>query len=351
MDTLNILITGAGAPGIKGTVYSVKNNFDDRRINIIGTDASDNVIGKYLCDRFYQIPKASHAEYITKLYSICEKESVNVVLPQNTAELITLSKNKNKFESFGTKIALSDNGPIVIANDKYKLMTLSRDIGVPTPEYYLANSFDELLSFSKILGWPEKQVVIKPPISNGMRGVRIISESIDLKETFYSEKPNNLYIHMEYLKSILGDKFPPLLVMEYLPNEEWTVDVLSGDDITVITRTRDAIRSGITFEGTCKKNNEIIRYSKMLTEEIGLKYAFGFQFKLDENDTPKLLESNPRIQGTMALSTLAGANVIYGAIKYALGEKVPEFDISWGTRIIRYWGGLGIKDDVILGLL
>ena len=107
MDTLNILITGAGAPGIKGTVYSVKNNFDDRRINIIGTDASDNVIGKYLCDRFYQIPKASHAEYITKLYSICEKESVNVVLPQNTAELIYISKNKNKFEIFGRKIALS----------------------------------------------------------------------------------------------------------------------------------------------------------------------------------------------------------------------------------------------------
>lgn len=351
MDTLNILITGAGAPGIKGTVYSVKNNFDDRRINIIGTDASDNVIGKYLCDKFYQIPVASHAEYITKLYSICEKESVNVVLPQNTAELIPLSKNKNKFESLGTKIALSDNVPILTANDKYKIMSLAKDIGVPVPEFHLANSFDELLNFSEILGWPEKQVVIKPPTSNGMRGVRIISESIDLKESFYSDKPNNLYIHMEYLKSILGNKFPPLLITEYLPKEEWTVDVLNGDDITVITRTRDIIRSGITFEGTCKKNDQIIEYSKKLSKEIGLKYAFGFQFKLDENNTPKLLESNPRIQGTMVLSTLAGANVIYGAIKYALGEKVPEFDISWGTRIIRYWGGLGIKDDVILGLL
>ena len=43
MDDLNILITGAGAPGIKGTLYSLKNNFDNRQINTIGTDAREEV--------------------------------------------------------------------------------------------------------------------------------------------------------------------------------------------------------------------------------------------------------------------------------------------------------------------
>jgi carbamoyl-phosphate synthase large subunit len=351
MDDLKVLITGAGAPGIKGTLYSLKNNFDGRQVNTIGTDARKEVIGKYLCDKFYQIPMASDPKYIEKLFSVCEKENVNVVLPQNTAELFILSESMGKFESLGTNIALSDRKSIDVANNKYKLMSLAKNIGVPTPEFYLVDTFVDLVKFAKILGWPEKPVVVKPPISNGMRGIRIINEYVDLKENFYFEKPTSLNIHMDHLKSILGENFPSLLVMEYLPNEEWTVDVLSAEDITVVTRKRDLIRSGITFEGTCEKNEQLIEYSSLLSKEIGLKYAFGFQFKLDANNVPKLLESNPRVQGTMILSTFAKANIIYGAVKCALDENIPKFDIRWGTKIMRYWGGIGIDGNVVLDVL
>jgi len=42
------------------------------------------------------------------------------------------------------------------------------------------------------------------------------------------------------------------------------------------------------------------------------------------------------------MSTLAGANLIYGAVKYALGEEIPKLEINWGTKFLRYWGGIGI---------
>ena len=111
------------------------------------------------------------------------------------------------------------------------------------------------------------------------------------------------------------------------------------------------IRSGITFNGTVEKNEELIEYSKKLSKEIGLRYAYGFQFKLDKNNTPKLLESNPRVQGTMVLATFAGVNVIYGAVKHALSERVPEFDIKWGTKIMRYWGGIGVTEEKVSAVL
>jgi carbamoyl-phosphate synthase large subunit len=251
----------------------------------------------------------------------------------------------------GTKIALSSKKAIEIANDKYRLMCLANNVGVPTPEYYLVDSLLDLLKYSEKLGWPEKPIVIKPPVSNGMRGVRIVDEHRNLKDMLYSEKPMNLYTHMDYLKMVLGNSFPPLLVMEYLPYEEWTVDVFSGNDITAVTRKRDNIRSGITFEGTCIKNEYMIDYSILLSKAIGLEYAFGFQFKLDSNHVPKLLESNPRIQGTMVLSTFADVNIIYAAVKYALGEEVAKLNPSWGTKIMRYWGGIGINDHTVLGKL
>lgn len=156
---------------------------------------------------------------------------------------------------------------------------------------------------------------------------------------------------MNNLRNILGSSFPPLLVTEYLPGDEYTVDVLNADKVTAIPRIRNLIKSGITFDGTIEKNKDLIEYSEELTTELGLEYAFGFQFKQDKDNVPKLLESNPRIQGTMVLATFAGANIIYGAVKYALGEMVPEFNIAWGTRIMRYWGGIGISNSRVLGEL
>ena len=68
MDSLKILITGAGSPGIKGTIYSLKNNFDKRPIIIYGTDCNEKVVGSYLCDKFYQISHSQNTKsYISGL--------------------------------------------------------------------------------------------------------------------------------------------------------------------------------------------------------------------------------------------------------------------------------------------
>lgn len=351
MDAINVLITGSGAPGIKGTIYSIKNNFDSREIKTIGTDIKNNVVGKYFCDKFYQIPRPLDPGYLEQLLSLCKKEHVDVLLPQNTSELLVLAENKKKFEVIGTKVTVSDPEAITIANDKFKIMQFAKKIKIPTPDFYLVTDFDKLLECAMKLGWPEKAVVIKPPMSNGMRGVRIIDESANLKESLYLDKPTNLYLPMDFLKSIIGFSFPPLLIMEYLPGDEYTVDILNADKITVVPRKRNVIKSGITFEGMVENNEEIVNYSRKLAEKLNLKYAFGFQFKLDNDNIPKLLESNPRIQGTMALSTFSGANVIYGSLKYALGENVPDFYINWGTKILRYWGGIGLRDENTLGFL
>jgi carbamoyl-phosphate synthase large subunit len=351
MDGLTVLVTGAGAPGIKGTFYSLRENFDNRSIKIIGTDIKQEVIGAYLCDSFYRISRPSEKMYLDQLLSICENEGVDVILPQNTLELPVLADNKHLFLNIGTSIAVSDAVAIAIANDKYELMKLAEQVGVPTPKYKLIDNFKSLADSARELGWPDKPVVVKPPLSNGMRGVRIIDESLDLKKRFYSEKPTSLFTKMNNLCEILGSHFPPLLITEYLPNAEYTIDVLKAREYTIIPRKRDLIQSGITFNGTVEHHDELITYAQRLSDAAGLDYAFGFQFKMDEHNTPKLLESNPRVQGTMVLSTFAGANIIYAAVKRALNEEIPEFEIEWGTKILRYWGGVGLQNRKTVAFL
>ncbi|VVB72565.1 ATP-grasp in the biosynthetic pathway with Ter operon [uncultured archaeon] len=350
MDNLTVLVTGSGAPGIKGTLYSLQNNFDHRKIRTVGTDIRKDAVGRYLCDSFYSIPRPNSEDYLSSLLSVCKKEHVAVLLPQNTAELSILARHKQEFEDLGTAVAVSDAGPINVANDKGKLLAVAEEIGLPVPRFFRADKMEALLAYARRLGWPEKRVVVKPPVSNGMRGLRIIDESLDLKRSFYEEKPTSVLLKMNDLQNILGESFPALLVTEFLPGEELTVDALSAGRLTVVPRTRDRITSGITFDGTVKEDRSVIDYSERLSRKVCLKYAFGFQFKLDGEGRACLLESNPRIQGTMVLATFAGANIIYGAVKHALGEEVPDFEIKWGTRILRYWGGLGIREELLCAL-
>jgi len=350
MDKLKpivVLVTGAGAPGIKGTLYSLRKNYDKRKITVIGTDIRSDVVGTYLCDKFHVIPPAKKTEdYLTALIKICKQDNVNVLLPQNTLELKLLSKNFLRFESVGTKVITSSEKSIKLANDKFQLMKVCKEIGVPVGEFYKVDNFDDLISKATLIGWPSNKIVVKPPISNGMRGVRIINETLDLKKMFYNEKPNSLFTTMNGLYAVLGDTFPDLIVTEYLPGKEYTVDVFRHNKkTTVIPRSRDQIRSGITFSGQVIKHEKLIQYCKKISEKLDLKNCYGFQFKMDVNNNPKILESNPRVQGTMVLATIANANIIYSSVKSVLNEDIPKFNVKWGAKISRFWGGVGVDSD------
>lgn len=351
MDNVTVLLTGAGAPGIKGTLYSLKNNPDNTRIRTVGVDIRNDVSGKYLCDLFYQIPKPSEKSFIPALLKICKKEKVDVILPQVNEELSAISGHKKDFESIGTKVAISDKKAIDLSNNKNSLLKISRELKLPTPSFNLVNNSDDLEKFLVRLGWPENPVVVKPPVSSGMRGLRIIKERFNRKKNFYSEKPFEIYMRKDELIGILGDSFPELLLMEYLPGKEYSVDLLKTDKMIIVPRSRDTIRTGITFSGTVEKNQRIMKISERLSKKLKLNYVHGFQFKLDENGVPNIIECNPRTQGTMVLSTIAGANVIYGAVKYILTGETPAFDIKWGTRFLRYWGGVGLVNNKIVELL
>lgn len=285
----NLLITGAGAPGVWGTCESLKKH------RLIGTDIRADVVGKFFMDKVYQVPRPGK-EFVKAIREICKKEKIDAIVPQVTAELKWLGQ---------IPIALV-NSPekIDILNNKYKLMEAAKEFGC-TANFFLANGF-----------------VAKPPIGHGqekVKGTRGIE---------------NIIINRE-----------KAIIMDYLPGLEYSVDVLAwqGKMIACVTRSRDKIRDGITFEGTAVEHKEIIEYCRQIVEKLNLSYMVGFQFIEDKFGKAKLIESNPRVQGTMYHSTLAGANIIEGAVElYLTGKtKVSQEKIKWGTKLKRYWAALG----------
>lgn len=350
MSDLTVLVTGCGAPGTIGTLWSLQRQSDDRTLRTVGTDIRKEQPGRFACNSFYTVPPANGDGFVDEMVSICESEAVDVVLPQVTVELPVLAASSSRFEDVGTTVALSSEPVIASANNTESVIEACNRLGIPTPETISVTTWSDLTDAADQLGFPDSPFVVKPPVSNGQRGFRLVEDGENRKKAFYDEKPEGGKTTMDRLHSVLGDSFPRLLVMEYLPGEEFTVDAFRyGSKSVAVPRSRDRIRSGISFRTSVVKEVDLIDRVETLADAIGLEYAFGFQFKRANDGTLKILECNPRVQGTMVTATLAGSNVIDAAVKAAVGEPIPPFDTDWNTKFYRYWGGIGVSNDHQIG--
>jgi carbamoyl-phosphate synthase large subunit len=344
MPELRALITGAGAPGIRGTLYALRSNPDGCKVATIGVDMKEDVVGRYFVDRFYRVPAPNHQTYVQTLVDICKKEDIQIIVPQTTNELFTLAENKVIFTEMGVQVLVSDSTAISVANDKFRTLQIFQQLQLPHPAYYLVKTKEELVEAAYTLGYPTSPVIVKPPISNGMRGLRILKEEAWDVSRFLSEKPSGIEISLSVLLDILerGENWPELLLCEYLSGPEYSVDAFIGQHVQVaIPRHRQVIRSGISFQNSLENNKYMQDYTLLGGLAMGVKYAFGFQFKLDAKGTPKVLECNPRIQGTMAASIFSNINVIWLGIQEALGNaplQLPQID--YASDFYRYWGGI-----------
>ncbi|HVE61179.1 MAG TPA: hypothetical protein VNA26_05140, partial [Chitinophagaceae bacterium] len=102
-ESVNILMTGAGAPGAAGIIKCLQQNW----INLTVADADTIAIGKFLNKDFVQIPKATDNSFIEDLLVVCQKKDIQIILPLVTKELLTLAVNKQVFEKAAIEILIS----------------------------------------------------------------------------------------------------------------------------------------------------------------------------------------------------------------------------------------------------
>ena len=165
------------------------------------------------------------------------------------------------------------------------------------------------------------------------------------------QKPGKVYTTLEEMQKIFSQtkQFPKLLVMEYLQGDEYTVDIFmkDGKALSIIPRRRIQTTGGITTEGIVENNKQIIALSKKIIEKLGLNYSVGIQLKYDIKGKPKVLEVNPRLQGTSVISFAAGVNLPYLTILQSQGKKLPDIKIQYGVHMFRHWEELFLKNSQI----
>lgn len=337
---LTVLITAAGNVFMPGTTACLTNN-GERKIRLIGADMNDDKTMLQMCDKYYSVPRGDDPRYIDTLLDICRKEKVDVVLPIMSVELNGLAKNRNKFEQIGTKVSVSNKESLTIANDKLKLFKFMNENGIPCAAYRSIMCMGELLEAVRQLGYPEKKVCIKASNGSGSRGFRIIDESRSRFEMFLHDKPSACFVTMAEMESILKEApvFPELMAMEYLPGDEYTVDLLADNGNVLYSCCRKSLgmENSIMLDGIVVEHNQITTLCNRIVEVLKLDGNIGFDIKENTDGIPCIMECNPRITAGIPVFAAAGMNLPYLNVKRLIGEELPKCELKLGTIVKRRW--------------
>ncbi len=310
---------------------------------IFSTDWKPNLASQ-LADRAEVIGDNLDPAWTDNLLASAEREKIEVLIPIRTDDLAPIAANLKRFRNLGIEPTLPSENPDIIRTitDKLHLYEVLNDDSIPIRKN--VDNVEDLREAAYSFGYPEKHVCIKPAIADGSRGFRILDAGQNRKERFFKEKPDSTYSDLETICSILGDTFQDMLVMEYLPGKEYTVDILCKDGIVyaVLPRLRTHMTGGITTGGLLCKNEHydfFVSYSRRIVKKFGLSYNIGIQMREDQHGSLKLLEINPRLQGTTILSVEGGVNIPDLMVEMVLNEFDNEFspEIKWGLQMQRVW--------------
>lgn len=336
---VHILMTGGGAPGAAGILRCLQ---EEKDFKITAADANPHAVSNYLAEEFIHIPLANQPGFTDTLLSICKEKAIDVLLPLVTKELLALSNRIFDFESAGTRILISPHASLEIANNKSRLYEFMEWRGLAVPLFRVVENTEQFVKAVQELGYPDKPVCFKPSISNGSRGFRIINDKMDELDQLLNHKPDSTIISLDRAVRVLSSgNFPELLLSEFLPGPEYSVDCLAfhGEAKLIVPRVRKKLINGISVEGEFVNEPSIISYCAELINQLKLHGIIGIQVKASASGQFLILEINPRVQGTIAAAKGAGINFPVLAVKQELGLPVypGELQVKWGTRFIRYW--------------
>jgi carbamoyl-phosphate synthase large subunit len=290
-----VLVTGAGGPAAVAFLRAV----DDADVELFAADIDAYAAGLYLvpAGRRVLLPRGDADGFDRALLSACIAERIDIVVPTVDAELLPVARARKRFEASGIRAILASIETLAMSLDKWRLANVCRDT-VLVPETMLVDdAFD---------GTPfDGTFVVKPRTGSGSRGVRIVERPADLD-------------------GVARDG--TMIAQEYLPGEEYSLDVLAladGHVVAVVPRVRLKVDSGVSVAGRTVRDPELEAFGLRVAERIGLTTVANVQCRRDVLGRPSLLEVNPRFSGAMPLTVASGVNMPLLALSDALGRPVP----------------------------
>jgi carbamoyl-phosphate synthase large subunit len=289
---------------------------------------SDRAIGRHLCDSFQRVPAGSDPAFADAVLELARREGADAILPQSSFDLLALADARERFAEAGVTALVAAPEAIRRANDKADSYALLDEIGVRGPAWRRASGGDAVAAAAHELGYPQRDVCIKPVFSSGTRGFRILSASADRSEQLLTNRPGVAEaLRLEDLLELLADDRTELLVMELATGMERTVDgiAVGGRIVLGHPKTREAMRAGLAMYFETLDDPALMDTAARIVAALELDHFFNIQLVGEH-----VIEINPRISTVVYQEDL---NLPYLGIKRALGEIGDDELAAHAARI------------------
>jgi predicted ATP-grasp superfamily ATP-dependent carboligase len=245
----------------------------------------------------------------------------DLLLPVNGRTVETVVRARDRFDPLvGLPFLPPDR--LAVGFDERRTVRAARRVGTPRPETLLPTEVTP--GAVDALGYP---VVVKPCRGSGRDGVVVCESRAAFERTY------------DRVRSAHG----PALVQSFVPRRDERGVYTVYDDgelvaLSVQRRLRSAPPAGgaSTYRETVRDSALAARADRLLSS-LDWHGAAMVEFRVDDRDgTPQLIEINPRLWGSLALTVAAGVDVPATLLALATGESVePRLDYEVGVRCRR----------------
>ena len=336
-----VLLTGVGLDGGPDIIRALRAD-GVLRARVVGVDANGDQPARHLCDRFHRVPFRDDPDYVETVARIADSEQARVIYPLPAFDQEIFASARQDLEARGLAVPVSPIESVRTCDDKWLLYEhLRESLPEVVPDTTPVSSVEELSRVARSFGYPERRVCIRRKVSRGAIGLRVLDAGPARLTALLHENPGSLLVSLEEaIDSLsLAESFPSYLVQEYLPGDEWDVDVLcsNGESIVVATRHNLEMMGAGAMRSVLEPSEEIASVSRKIVADLKLNAIVNLSFRHDDGGRPKLLEINPRIPSSILCALGGGVNLVGLAVRQAVGERVEPVDLQWGGQFLRHF--------------
>ena len=271
-----------------------------------GSSVSDH--GQFVYENYIEgLPFIDDPQFTDKLNQIIAEYNIDFIFPAHDSAVLKLAQER-ELGVLKCEVVTSSVETCEVSRSKRKTYEVFNNI-IPTPHMY------ENMQDITDKNFP---IFLKPDVGQGSKGVYRADTLEDV--AFYTNKD------------------PSLLLLEYLPGKEYTIDCFTnknGELLFSQGRERSRVSGGISVSSKVVKDERFATLARKINATLKFRGVWFFQVKENTKGEYVLMEIAPRVAGTMGLARCRGVNLPLLALFDSLNFDVSVSENSYDMVIDR----------------